>query len=53
MTTYYLAQLGFALSVVKNRHIKRRRLLKKKMEASRNDVKLRSADDAEVKMKLD
>ncbi|XP_078486360.1 lysoplasmalogenase TMEM86A [Ciona intestinalis] len=35
MTTYYLAQLGLALSVVKNRHIKRRRLLRKKMEVSK------------------
>ncbi|CAK8697898.1 unnamed protein product [Clavelina lepadiformis] len=32
MTTYYLAQLGIALSVVKNRHIKRRRLLRKRQE---------------------
>ena len=38
MTTYYLAQLGIALSVVKNRHIKRRRLLKKRLESKNSNI---------------
>nr|CAB3267117.1 lysoplasmalogenase-like protein TMEM86A [Phallusia mammillata] len=33
MTTYYLAQLGFALSVVKHREIKRRKLMRKKTDS--------------------